>query len=76
MVLVTGVAGFVGSHVALELVRQWGARVVGLDNFNDYYDVQLKKVGLAEGLLLSDVHKLNAVRGTFLLSLRTEPVSW
>ena len=46
MVLVTGVAGFVGSHVALELVQQWGARVVGVDNFNNYYDVRLKKVGL------------------------------
>lgn len=46
VVLVTGVAGFVGSHVALELVRQWGAHVVGLDSFNHYYDVQLKKVGV------------------------------
>ena len=25
-------------------VRGWGAVVIGLDNFNDYYDVQLKKV--------------------------------
>lgn len=42
-VLVTGSAGFIGYHVSRALVEQWGATVVGLDNFNDYYDVQLKK---------------------------------
>ena len=43
MVLVTGSAGFIGYHVSHALVERWGATVVGLDNFNDYYDVQLKK---------------------------------
>ena len=42
-ILVTGSAGFIGYHVSRALVEQWGATVVGLDNFNDYYDVQLKK---------------------------------
>ena len=42
-VLVTGSAGFIGYHVSRALVERWGATVVGLDNFNDYYDVQLKK---------------------------------
>lgn len=42
-VLVTGSAGFIGFHVSRALVEQWGATVVGLDNFNDYYDIQLKK---------------------------------
>ena len=41
-VLVTGSAGFIGYHVSRTLTDQWGAMVVGLDNFNDYYDVQLK----------------------------------
>ena len=41
-VLVTGAAGFVGSHVSLALKRR-GDGVVGLDNFNDYYDPSLKK---------------------------------
>ncbi|MQI27725.1 NAD-dependent epimerase/dehydratase family protein, partial [Escherichia coli] len=41
-VLVTGAAGFVGSHVSLALKRR-GDSVVGLDNFNDYYDPSLKK---------------------------------
>jgi UDP-glucuronate 4-epimerase len=40
-VLVTGVAGFVGYHVATRLLSE-GVEVVGLDNINDYYDVQLK----------------------------------
>ena len=41
-ILVTGSAGFIGYHISRALVEQWGATVVGLDNFNDYYDVQLK----------------------------------
>ena len=45
-VLVTGTAGFIGSHVALKLLER-GDEVVGLDNLNDYYDVKLKKARLA-----------------------------
>ncbi|CAH9070512.1 unnamed protein product [Cuscuta epithymum] len=41
-VLVTGAAGFVGSHVSLALKKR-GDGVVGLDNFNSYYDPALKK---------------------------------
>lgn len=40
-ILVTGAAGFIGSHVSLYLLER-GDRVVGLDNINDYYDVNLK----------------------------------
>lgn len=40
--LVTGSAGFIGFHVARALLDQ-GARVVGLDNFNDYYSPALKR---------------------------------
>jgi len=40
-VLVTGVAGFIGMHVAGELLQR-GNTVIGLDNLNDYYDVNLK----------------------------------
>ncbi len=41
-ILVTGSAGFIGFHVAHHLCSQ-GIDVVGVDNFNDYYDVTLKK---------------------------------
>ncbi|KAL3818178.1 hypothetical protein ACJIZ3_004083 [Penstemon smallii] len=41
-VLVTGAAGFVGTHVSISLKRR-GDGVVGLDNFNSYYETGLKK---------------------------------
>lgn len=44
-VLVTGVAGFIGSHVALSLLSR-GDDVVGIDNINDYYDTRLKDARL------------------------------
>ncbi|MCA0985177.1 GDP-mannose 4,6-dehydratase [Halobacillus yeomjeoni] len=39
--LITGVAGFIGYHLAEKLLEQ-GCIVVGIDNINDYYDVSLK----------------------------------
>ena len=45
-VLVTGTAGFIGSHVALKLLER-GDEVVGFDNLSDYYDVTLKQARLA-----------------------------
>jgi UDP-glucuronate 4-epimerase len=45
-VLLTGVAGFVGSKTA-ELLLAQGVEVIGVDNLNNYYDVELKKVRLA-----------------------------
>ncbi|KAJ4844941.1 UDP-glucuronate 4-epimerase 3 [Turnera subulata] len=47
-VLVTGAAGFVGTHVSSALKRR-GDGVLGLDNFNDYYDPSLKRA--RQGLL-------------------------
>ena len=44
--LVTGTAGFIGSHLAHALLDR-GEAVVGLDNLSDYYDVNLKKARLA-----------------------------
>jgi UDP-glucuronate 4-epimerase len=45
-VLVTGAAGFIGSHVAEALLAR-GDEVVGLDNFNDYYDPARKRANVA-----------------------------
>jgi UDP-glucuronate 4-epimerase len=44
-ILVTGSAGFIGSHVAHALLDQ-GHEVMGLDNLNDYYEVALKQARL------------------------------
>jgi UDP-glucuronate 4-epimerase len=46
-ILVTGAAGFIGSHVVRRLLGR-GERVLGLDNLNDYYDVRLKEARLAQ----------------------------
>ena len=46
-ILVTGVAGFIGFHLAKKLL-QLGNRVYGIDNLNDYYDVELKQARLAQ----------------------------
>lgn len=46
-VLVTGVAGFIGFHLAKKLCEE-GFYVIGVDNLNDYYDVQLKKDRLTQ----------------------------
>jgi UDP-glucuronate 4-epimerase len=59
-VLVTGVAGFIGFHLARRLLDR-GDEVIGLDNVNDYYDVSLKHARLK---LLADragyqFHKLD-----------------
>jgi UDP-glucuronate 4-epimerase len=45
-VLVTGSAGFIGNALALRLLER-GDEVLGIDNLNDYYDVQLKRDRLA-----------------------------
>ena len=46
-VLLTGVAGFIGYHVALKLLAR-GDTVIGVDNLNDYYDVRLKQARLVD----------------------------
>ena len=45
--LITGTAGFIGFHLAKRLLER-GDEVVGIDNINDYYDVNLKYARLAE----------------------------
>jgi len=46
-ILITGIAGFIGFHVARQLAKR-GFVVTGVDNFNDYYDVALKDARVAQ----------------------------
>lgn len=46
-ILITGVAGFIGMHVAQRLCRN-GVMVTGVDNFDPYYDVRLKEARIAQ----------------------------
>jgi UDP-glucuronate 4-epimerase len=46
-ILVTGAAGFIGYHLCEKLIKL-NYEVVGLDNVNDYYDVNLKYARLAQ----------------------------
>lgn len=52
-ILVTGTAGFIGFHL-INALKQANYNVIGLDNINDYYDVDLKYSRLAEHGILSD----------------------
>ena len=46
-ILVTGAAGFIGSHVAQALIQR-GDTVIGMDNLNDYDDPARKRANLEE----------------------------
>ena len=41
--LITGVAGFIGFHLAQKLIKTKKYKLVGIDNLNNYYSVDLKK---------------------------------
>ena len=59
-ILVTGTAGFIGHALAKKLLER-GDTVVGVDNINDYYDVNLKYARLAElGISREDIEKSNS----------------
>jgi UDP-glucuronate 4-epimerase len=70
-VIITGIAGFVGSHLARRLLRD-GAAIVGIDNLSDYYDVRLKRDRLADlartkpfTFVEADAADLSAMRSLF-----------
>jgi UDP-glucuronate 4-epimerase len=57
--LVTGAAGFIGYFISQKLLEQ-GCRVIGVDNLNDYYDVNLKQARL---VLLKPFDRFTFVKG-------------
>ena len=46
-ILITGSAGFIGSALTLKLLED-GNEIVGIDNHNDYYDINLKEARLKD----------------------------
>ena len=72
-VLVTGIAGFIGFHTARRLLDH-GYEVIGIDNLNTYYDVQLKLDRLNE--LGIDVHSDSFIRQTTTPSIRFDKLSF
>lgn len=64
-ILITGVAGFIGSNLALALLKRFdGVSIVGVDNLNDYYDVSIKKYRLQ--LILNETEKHRKCRFEFI----------
>ena len=72
-VLVTGAAGFIGFHTVQRLCRE-GQDVVGIDNLNDYYDVELKhaRLEVLETLPGFRFRKMDIVDKPALMSLFQE----
>src|SRR5947208_8798747 len=78
-VLVTGAAGFIGSHSAEALIER-GYRVIGVDNFCDFYDRSWKEMnlqsvrGAARGL---EIEEIDITDGTSIdrLVAKTKPVA-
>ncbi len=61
-ILVTGTAGFIGFHLAKKLLER-GDEVIGIDNINDYYDVNLKYGRLRElGIAQKSIEESSLVR--------------
>ena len=67
-ILITGVAGFIGFHLADHLINL-GHNVIGLDNINDYYDVDLKFARLKQlGIKKEKVKDFNKIISSDLYS--------
>ncbi len=56
-ILVTGIAGFIASHLTEKLLAQ-GHNVIGVDNFNDFYDVNIKIANLRQYFAVDEIKQL------------------
>ena len=72
-ILVTGIAGFIGYHTARRLLNL-GYEVIGIDNLNTYYDVQLKLDRLND--LGIDIHSDTFIRQTKTISTKFDKLSF
>ena len=80
-ILVTGAAGFIGSHAAQALIER-GYRVIGVDNFCDFYDrswkeMNLKSIAAGSGGTALEVEEIDITGGEAIDQLvgRTRPVA-
>jgi len=71
-ILVTGTAGFIGSHLAIKLLER-GDEVVGLDNINDYYDQNVKYGRLRRGCIIEKLEDGKDIEFNKLLTSKTNP---
>lgn len=71
-ILVTGTAGFIGSHLAVKLLER-GDEVVGLDNINDYYDQNVKYGRLQRGGIIDTLEEGKDISYGALLTSKTNP---
>ena len=71
-ILVTGTAGFIGSHLATKLLER-GDEVVGLDNINDYYDQNVKYGRLQRGGVIDSLEDGKNIPYGKLLVSKTTP---
>ncbi len=71
-ILVTGTAGFIGSHLAIKLLNR-GDEVVGLDNINDYYDQNVKYGRLQRGGIINSLEEGKDIEFNKLLVSKTNP---
>ena len=57
-ILITGSSGFIGYHLTKKLLKS-KKNVIGIDNLNSYYDINLKKARLEELYKISKIEKVD-----------------